>query len=243
MERRFSNPLLSIFQAIVDLIFPPACLHCNARISRQQDYLCDSCEKALTPLPEPVCEVCGYPILDDDCAFCSQHEGDLPYDKAVSLFQYEGPTRTLIHYLKFGDMPGIAFYLGRKAIALIRERKLFPDASCITSIPLHRVRFRERGYNQSGLLASSLADGLRYTHKPSILSRSLSTLPQANLLKAKRLANVEGVFKVKKSVDLKQENILLLDDVFTTGATVQSACKELRKAHPGKIYVFTIGRA
>ena len=243
MGKRFFIPLLNSLQAIADLIFPPACLHCNARIGRQKDYLCEECEKALLPVPEPLCEVCGFPLVDDDCSFCNQQETKLPFDKAASLYKYEGPIRTLIHYMKFGDMPGIAYYLGRKAKQYIEEKNLFQDVHLITAIPLHAVRFRERGYNQSGLIASYLAKVNQYSFRAKIIYRQRATVPQANLIKAKRLANVQDAFKVKKSVDLKQENILLLDDVFTTGATVQAACKELKKTNPGKIYILTIGRA
>jgi len=145
--------------------------------------------------------------------------------------------------MKFGDMPGIAGYLGNKAVTYLKQNNLLQDTSITTAIPLHTVRKRQRGYNQAGLLAKHIAKGMNWNLREDILRRTKATAPQVNLIRAKRLKNVDRAFQIKKMIDLKQENILLLDDVFTTGATVQAACRELKKAHPGKIYVLTIGRA
>lgn len=241
MVKRYFSLLLAFLKAVFDLIFPAACLHCNRRIVKQSNYLCSECEAGLIPIPTPQCPICGYPLSDQFCYFCEENE--LSYDKAISLFDYEGPTRTLIHYMKFGDMPGIAGYLGNKAVTYLKQNNLLQDTSITTAIPLHTVRKRQRGYNQAGLLAKHIAKGMNWNLREDILRRTKATAPQVNLIRAKRLKNVDRAFQIKKMIDLKQENILLLDDVFTTGATVQAACRELKKAHPGKIYVLTIGRA
>jgi len=241
MGKRYSNLLRDFLNAIFDLIYPPVCLHCNGRIKRQRDYLCPDCEAGLQPVADPQCPICGYPLPGKTCFFCQ--ENALSYDRAVSLYNYEGPTRTLIHYMKFGDMPGIAEYLGEKADLFLSKIKLFSDIDIITAIPLHPVRKRQRGYNQAALLAAHLAKKRKCNLRMDIVKRIKATVPQANLMKKKRLLNVLQAFKIKKMVDLKQKNILLLDDVCTTGATVEAVCRELKKAHPGKIYVLTIGRA
>jgi ComF family protein len=241
MGKKYFSLLLDFLNAVFDLIYPPVCLHCNNRIQRQQDYLCTNCEGNLQSLDEPQCPLCGYPLQDHTCYFCQENE--LAYNRAASLYEYEGPTRTLIHYMKFGDMPGIADYLAEKADSFLSKTKLFSDTDIITAIPLHSVRKRQRGYNQAALLAAHLAKKRKWNLRMDLVKRIRATVPQANLIKKKRLVNVDNAFEIKKMIDLKQENILLLDDVFTTGATVQAVCRELKKAHPGKIYVLTIGRA
>ncbi len=241
MEKGFFSLLHIFLSAVFDLIFPPVCLHCNRRIVRQTEYLCSECEADLHLLTNIQCPVCGFPIQDQICFYCQENE--ILFDRAVSIYEYKGPIRTLIHYLKFGDMPGIAGYLSEKALLFLERNKIFMDSNIITAIPLHSVRKRQRGYNQSSLIAQHIAGKMKWCFRTDILFRKKATVPQANLIKAKRRKNVEQAFSIKKLVDLKQQNILLLDDVFTTGATVQAACRELKKAHPGKIYVLTIGRA
>lgn len=241
MEKTFFSPLRAFLSAVFDLIFPPVCLHCSRRIKKQQNYLCESCELEIILVSEPQCPICGYTLQSETCSYCEEHI--LSYDRAVSLYEYAGPVRTLVHYMKFGDMPGIAGYLSKKMVSFLIEKKLFLDTTMITAIPLHSVRERQRGYNQAGLMAEDLSKGMNWHFKRDIIRRIRATIPQANLIRAKRLMNVDRAFQIKKMVDLKLENILLLDDVYTTGATIQAACHELNKAHPGKIYVLTIGRA
>jgi ComF family protein len=125
----------------------------------------------------------------------------------------------------------------------IKNLKLVLDVNVIIAVPLHSVRKRERGYNQSSLIARKLATFLQCEYRGDIIERVSNTLSQATLEHEKRAGNINQAFKLKKNIDLKHKTIILLDDVFTTGSTVQECCNVLIKAEPKKIIVLTMGKA
>jgi len=193
------------------------------------------------PIEPPVCTVCGRPFHGPQgtghiCGLCIK---DPPsFNTARSVFQYQGSVRTLIHRIKYND-DGYAL---SALSSMVRERVLLdhlkPDM--VIPVPLHSKRLRKRGFNQSLRLAGTI-----FPHIPQgidVLTRILNTKPQTELSMKERFRNVRNAFEVANSLPEGVETILLLDDVYTTGATVRACAKALKRAGAKEVHVFTVAR-
>jgi ComF family protein len=161
------------------------------------------------------------------CVRCSGISRSL--DRLVAVAEFEGSAREAVHTLKFNGRYAIAGLMGRLMAEVSRD----VDADLIVPVPLHRTRLRERGYDQSALLARSVAKSLTRPYRPSALRRRRPTRQQASLPAHERRSNVAGAFE--SSDTWHGEAILLLDDVTTTGATLDAAASALRQVGAGQI--------
>jgi len=150
-------------------------------------------------------------------------------DRLVAVAEFDGPAREAVHTLKFNGRYAIAGVMAR----LMAEASKDVDVDVIVPVPLHRIRLRERGYDQSALLARSVARSLSRPSRPKALRRCRPTLQQASLPAHERRSNVAGAFEPRDK--WSGEAILLVDDVTTTGATLDAAAAALRKAGAGQI--------
>jgi ComF family protein len=205
------------------------------------------CPDCLAPPPvfvaEHFCELCRTPFLNASplderglCALC--RSGVTAFQAAYSYGAYEGRLRTLIHLFKYRGMTPLA-----APMSAWLARALPRDASfdAIVPMPLHWWRFLRRGFNQSALLAAGLS---RITGLPAVraLARVRATAPQASFTHAARRANVRGAFRVRLPRFVPGRRLLLLDDVLTTGATVNEAAAALRRAGAASVAVLTLAR-
>jgi len=232
-------------RAALDLLFPPLCISCRAQVS-DPGALCPACWQAIQFLDGPMCERCGLPFDFDPggetlCAGC--HAYPPAYDKARAVMRYDEHSRGPILALKHGDRldlaPGFTRWLSRGGRALLDE------ADIILPVPLHPYRLWTRRYNQSAELARALA---RQTGKPcnlDSLTRSRATPSQGAMRSAKaRRRNMLGAFKVppRHKSAIAGRNILLIDDVLTTGATVDACARALKRAGAVKVFVLALAR-
>ncbi len=227
---------------IRDILFPPCCAACQARLSAPAgDRLCHDCLESIRLIEPPVCTVCGRPFhcprgTGHTCGQCIK---DPPsFNTARSVFQYHRSVRTLIHRIKYND-DGYAL---RALSSLAMEHALLdhlkPDM--VIPVPLHSKRLRKRGFNQSLRLAGTI-----FPHIPlgmDILTRTLNTKPQTELSMKERHRNVRNAFETASPLPEGVEIILLLDDVYTTGATVKACAKALKRAGAKEVHVFTVAR-
>lgn len=234
--------LLKRFLArITDLFIPPVCLGCHRRIQRSEYPLCESCLEAVTSLGEEgICSICGSPMLEKECEVC--WDSTLHFDVCRSLYRFDGSIQQLIHALKYDGNTAISKWFALKAADYVRSNPLYENLDLIMAVPLHRVRKRERGFNQADLIARQLAKYLGIGLAEPI-QRKHYTLSQTHLSKEERLKNLKYAFGLKPKQDLKGKKILVLDDVFTTGSTVNEISKVLRAADPGQIMVLAMARA
>ena len=224
-------------KAVLDLLIPSVCLHCGARLFPTEKWLCGKCCSELPELPEAVCAKCGSPQDPDFCPDCEEMQ--FVFEKAVAVYAYDGAAKTLIHALKYHNRTAVADWLAEKAFEKLDWDRPFAGAEVVTSIPLHKVRQRERGYNQSALLAQALAKRMKLPFEPYLMVRKVYTTSQTTLSKAARLQNLKEAFRLGKS-SLAGKKVLLVDDVFTTGTTVNEAAKVLLAGGAGSVYVLTI---
>lgn len=231
---------MNLLNSLIDLIFPKICFSCDRRLEKNEKVLCNKCENSLEIITN-VCDICGSILESENCNICQVN--DFYFDKARSIYKYNDTVQKLIHELKYNDFKIIAKFFGRKVNNYFEKFSPFSKIDMIVPVPLHRTKKRSRGFNQSELLASAISDQINIKHIPKLLKRTKFTDSQTKLSRSERQNNVAEAFKVNSKYDVKGKNILVVDDVFTTGSTVNSISRLLREQDVGKIFIFTIARA
>lgn len=176
------------------------------------------------------------------CPLCRQAEP--PFTKAAAYGSYSGGLRELIHLLKYEQVRPAANVLGRMLAEVIREMKCGCDVM-VVPVPLHKDKYLQRGFNQAELIARTalkLDAGRRFVLRPEVLERCRPTESQIGLTRHQRRENMRGAFRVPGSDQIVNRDVLLVDDVFTTGTTVSECARVLRRAGVAKVYVATVAR-
>ncbi len=220
--------LQAFLQGAAELIFPDNCLLCRQFLdSRHQRQLCTECRAKLVPAPAPL-------SLQD-----TPHE--LAFDHAWSACQYNETAQKLLHAFKYNSKTSLTKTFVPLMIDLIDRHHIpLETYALISPIPLHPVRLRERGYNQSALLSKALSRHYGIAHAEQLLIRQKATHTQTELGAKQRWTNMEGAFRIKNPTDAKGRNIILIDDLYTTGATLHHAADTLKKAGAAKVGVLTL---
>lgn len=218
----------------LDLLYPPRCAGCGRPGARW----CTECQATIHPLPIPLCSRCGGPVSEpEDCPRCARQP--LSLVAVRSLAPFEGPLRNAIHRLKYYRDQPLAQTLG-EALADYWQRLNWP-AALVIGVPLSRERLAERGYNQADLLAEMLAGAARLPAVRDGLRRRRHTLSQVGLSEPERWENVHDAFEARVE-RAAGRRILLVDDVFTTGATLEACAQALLLAGATEVYGLTIAR-
>lgn len=223
---------------LLDLLYPPKpkCSICG-RAGRLA--VCNACMASLDYLRGITCLHCGKQLNEqyDDCTCPDCKAGVFYYERAYSCFEYGGMGKKLIHKLKYEGMVQLANVIAGLMAERLENEGLVIDA--IVPVPIHEKKLEARGFNQSQIIARELGERL---YKPVVdcLERMVETKEQYNLDRNQRFLNIRGAFSVKLSYNIgKYKNILLVDDIYTTGSTVNECSKVLKGAGASKVYVIT----
>ncbi|MDD3668684.1 MAG: ComF family protein [Alphaproteobacteria bacterium] len=231
-----------IWTHILDFICPPACPMCRAFL-RAPNQICPECFKELDFITRPQCAVCGLPFEFDIwegslCGACLRKKPR--YDVARACLVYDEASKKLILPFKHGDrmelVPLLVRLLEQTGGDLIRR------ADAVMPVPLHRLRLMKRKYNQAALLAQKLARGHRKRYLPHTLVRIRHTPIQGHLPPNQRRKNVARAFAVKCPDQIRGKNILLIDDVMTSGATADECARVLKRAGARRVMILTLAR-
>ena len=232
------RPIYRLYQHLwsgLDWLFPPTCGGCNALGSRW----CQDCQDNTQHIIPPYCRICGIPLdVPGVCPRC----GSLPppYTALRSWASFEGPLKNALHRLKYRRDIGLGETLARPLRALLGT--LDWEIESIVPVPLGKGRMAERGYNQVTFLALPLALSMGLPYRPGALHRVRETRSQVGLSAAERRENVRGVFQANPD-QVRGRIVLVVDDVATTGATVNSAASALLAAGAARVYGLTLARA
>lgn len=220
---------------VLDLLFPKTCLGCG----KEGLYVCSGC-LAKVRLVKPVCPYCEKASIDGFThTKCAKKYG---LDGLICPWEYEGVVRKAILALKYKHATEIVMELQRYTVTELKS-KLVPSNYCLVPVPLHWYRQNTRGFNQSIEIGKAVAEQMGWKFTPDLLVKKVSTKSQAGLSVKDRKQNLHGVFSVSPYIDISlYPNILLFDDVFTTGSTLKEAAKALKRAGVAKVWGLTIAR-
>jgi competence protein ComFC len=235
---------MRIFKNLLGIIFPNHCLHCEEIISAD-GLFCQNCWPKLQFISEPKCAICAYPFeFQAQSSICLNCLKKKPaFDETIAVFSYNYILRKVISDLKYRDQTFLAKKLSKILFSKIQSR--INDFNLIIAVPLHKKRLQKRKFNQAVLLAKNIQKlEPRLEFFPDILIRTKYQKSQVELRKIDREKNLKTAFALNEKYRqiVKNKNILLLDDVMTTGATLQNCAKILKKSGAAKITVFTIAK-
>jgi len=236
--------------AVVSIVFPAACRICERLLTRASRIpICDNCLGSFAPLPEKICVTCGrpleaYPLREGEVLLCPACKtGQYEFDRARSYAIYEGALIRAIVLLKFEEMTPLGHWFGERLAELVRRGEEELAADVVVPVPLHRQRQRERGYNQADLIARPLARRLGLPCRPVLLVRTKPRPDKLHLSLEERWSSVRGAFAAKPGSRVDNLRVLLVDDVMTTGATLDACARALRQAGARTVIGLTVARA
>lgn len=217
----------------LDVLFPPRCAYCNKVLSHET--VCEECKAALPRILPPVCMRCGLPV-----ELCGCNRKKRRFDSIAAPFLYEGNVASAIKRFKFNEKPQLARPLAEELAGCFGQYYENETIDFVCAVPMHPKKDRERGYNQSELLAKEAAALLRLPYRPHLLKKTADTKAQHGLSSHLREGNVLGVFEADESVTLQGKRVLLIDDVKTTGATLNECAKVLKLAGAGRVFALCV---
>ena len=222
-------------QGLADLVYPNNCLLCKKFFipGGPNVHLCPSCENAIEPNRPPFCGKCSrhfVPAGEDQAEFCSECvEFNYHFDRAWGACLYNEPMRRLIHTFKYGNKTALRHHFTQWILTFLNNYQIdLTGFDLVTAIPLHALRRRERGYNQSEILARELGAALRIPCSFGNLVRVRHTQNQALIGRKDRWTNIRGAFRINHSFEFFEKSVLVVDDLMTTGTTLSEAAQVLK---------------
>jgi ComF family protein len=238
---------------LVDWLYPPRCRACAETFyGRDTEYFCAPCWGKIQLVARPMCSLCGRPFPDASggdhaCGVCLARPPQFAQARAWACYPREEadahPLRQAVQKFKYGRKVSLGKPLGRLMAQGCREFLRDCEADVILPVPLHPKRLRWRGFNQALLLARQVGRAYGIPVDPFALRRIKQTPPQTQLNEEERRRNVRGAFALAPDRSIEEKKVLLVDDVYTSGATVNECSRTLRRAGASDVFVVTLARA
>ena len=233
------------FEGALDLLLPRACVSCETLLSHtERGVVCSLCWSRVTRLPSPQCDRCGHPLGPGRCRWCDLLPSFVRAVRSWCWMPVE-PASSIVHALKYTGWSSVAGEMARRMSHLSWPQDVIEERAGLVPIPLASARKRERGYNQSALIAAGLSERWRVPVWENVVARSRETGSQTQLTPEQRLGNVAGSFQigVGNLGELRGAHVMIVDDVVTTAATLNECAKVLYNAGARIISYVTFGRA
>ena len=231
---------------LLDWLYPPACIACRSLIALSNTgprdmLLCHKCQTLFEPIasPKPICNNCGIPTERDveRCVSCFGKTFYFTSNRAI--FVYDDLMRDLLHELKFRRRKQVAKSLGKLWACAWAIHTPVADDAILVPLPLHPKKQKERGFNQAQVLAQQLSERLNMPLE-NILTRILDTPPQSGLHPRMRIENVAGAFDIAKDASVQGKNYIIIDDIYTTGASLNECARVLKNAGADNVNCMTL---
>ncbi len=242
MENKYLEDIKQYFSSIWDKLMPDnfSCIFCGNEVKDNIFAVCDKCYNGIKKTKK-ICKKCGSPIesKSDFCLFCKKYKRNFDFARAPLV--YENEVANTIKNFKYNNQKWLAKYFAHfLKEEYYKNKDEFTNISYIIPVPLHIQKQKLRGYNQAELLARELSKLIDINVRLDILERIKNTNTQTNLSYIERQKNLENAFKVNNKKDIKNKNILIIDDVLTTGSTSDHCSKILKQNGARKVYVLTV---
>lgn len=253
MQFASSRSFADRFDWLVDWLYPPRCRACSGRIhGRDAAYFCLKCRKSIQLVCHPLCTVCGRPFPeasgeDHTCGVCLARPPHFVSARAWACYPREAfeehPLRQVVQKFKYGRKVSLGKPLGQLMARGCQEFLADCRVDLIIPVPLHAKRLRWRGFNQSVLLGRQISRAYNIPMDVFALLRNKETPPQTQLTEDERRRNVRAAFGLNPDRSIEGRSILLVDDVYTSGATLNECSRTLKKHGAKEVYVLTLARA
>lgn len=247
MLRQLAQRIVPYANAALSFIYPDVCQLCaRERATRREGYVCRVCRERVHVIQPPFCDRCGLPFEGEmsahfECANCREME--LHFASARSAVAARGPVLEAVHRYKYKGELWFEGFFGDYLIPAAKEWAARRPSDSIVPVPLFPVKERERGFNQAERLARLLGKAINLPVNSRLLRRVVPTPSQTRLSRTQRADNMKGAFALRGETVLTGQCILLIDDVFTTGATTSACARVLLKAGASRVEVWTLARA
>jgi ComF family protein len=244
-RRHYPTPMRQWLKAALDLIYPRSCAGCGGDLDLDDEHLCWDCRSSIQIISHPFCSICGNPLegrVDHryTCFLCN--EAKPHFDRARCAARFHGVVADMVHGFKYRQALWLEHDLASLLMACCETHYDLPSIDLVACVPLFPKRQRERGYNQSALLAGRLARHLRRPCRPNSIRRVRDTRTQTHLTASERASNVRAAFEVTRPGSVTGRRVLLVDDVMTTGATVNECSRALKDAGAREVLVVALAR-
>lgn len=239
------DDLTRLSGALMDFVFPRICCGCEERILETGRLVCEECFAGIPQLKQPICPTCGCEDAEykgaDRCADCPA--GEIFFEMARGVVPFAGVAKSIVERLKYHGRQEYSRLMAAHMVRKFGEEFNGVEVQRVVPVPLHRTRQRERGFNQSALLARELGAYLHVPDDEALLRRLVATPSQTRLSRRQRATNIHGAFACPDG-SVAGEAILLVDDVYTTGATLNECARVLRTTGGAQVvYGLSFARA
>lgn len=224
---------------LVDLVFPLRCPVCDGIVPIGEGKVCRTCRRKIRYVLEPRCQKCGRQLNDDAKLLCTACESTPHiFDRGVALYDYQSMKKSIYRF-KYKKRCEYALFFAEEIYGRLNAEILNMEADAIIPIPLHRSRQKSRGYNQAELIAAHLSRLTGIPLEKNLVRRVRKTVPQKQLDARGRQNNLKKAFNIKPNV-VKLNKTILIDDIYTTGSTIDAVAKELKRCGVGTVYFITL---
>lgn len=224
---------------IINLLFPLRCPVCDGIVPVGEGKICRACRRKIRYVSEPRCQKCGRQLNDEKRPFCTSCERTRHiFDRGIALYDYQSMKKSVYRFKYKGRREYAGFY-AEDIYSHLKNEIIRMDADAIIPIPLHRSRLRSRGYNQAELLARHLSELTGIPMEKNLIKRIRKTAPQKQLDARGRQNNLKKAFNIKSDV-VKLKKVILIDDIYTTGSTIDAVAAELKRCGAGAVCFVTL---
>ena len=234
-EKKSRKTAERINSFLKDIVFPMHCPICDCIVVRKKGLICSECKDIPRLVKAPRCVICGKHIEDMAVEYCRDCSGlKRSFDRGVSLYEYSSVHDSVFAFKNMGR-PEYAEFYGQEILHWLGPVIRNMSADALIPIPLHASKERKRGYNQATLLAKEISKGCNIPVREDVLKRTRKTGAQKKMDHATRQNNMKKAFHMVQN-DVKLKTVILVDDVFTTGKTLEEAAAELKRGGVNKVY-------
>ena len=229
----------SFFRILPDFLYPRRCPVCDKAVKPFGSLVCEECVPKIKYVKAPYCQKCGKELKDARAVFCHDCVNRKHfYDRGMALFAYRSVSDSIYRF-KYRGRQEYAAYYGERMARILGKRilELRPDA--LVPVPIHAAKKRQRGYNQAEVLANEVGRLLHIPVETKLIKRVQKTKPMKDLSVQERQNNLKRAFKIRQN-DVKLKVIIVIDDIYTTGSTIDAVAKMLLKAGTLRVFFITL---
>lgn len=229
-----------IWENILDYVFPPRCAVCNGVMLHLRDGVCEECRDKITFVEDPLCLKCGKPIDDPGAEFCTDCENKVHYYReGRGVLLYDEYMSKSIYAFKYNGKREYACFYAKLIYGRLKNKIKMWDCEALVPVPVHKSKLKKRGYNQAAILAEELSKLCKIPVREDLISREKSTIVQKNLSAKDRENNLKKAFIIRKN-SVKLRSVAIVDDIYTTGSTIDAVAAKLHEAGVENVYFITL---